>query len=516
MIATRRGLGILVAIAALLALLLVLDLRRAPRQAVDRRLVPGVDPDRITALRWDRSPSPAVEARRDGNHWIWSSGGATARAEPRVIREVLSALRAAHWHRRAAVGAANPLRGQLSLTIGTTARVIGIGAPLAGTEQTWLVVGDHALLVDSWVARALDPDPLALRVRQPIADASGTPTISLGDPRTVVQLAGIEQLAPHHLRVSEAVITRLRRALEALEIVRLSRAPPADTEVLSITAVPNIRLGATCVDEPALAWLASDVGDGCIQRAGYDEVKAVIALLAGPPELVLEPRPMPAQLASITLVDGAMVRLDKGLTIDDAPADPAAVAELLAVLAAPAEVVIAPPSGPRRALTLHVRGGSPVILELLGGNLVRREGEPRALRLTVGAYAILARTRAELAGRSVWTEEPTTISALTIDAITYTRGAVIGEWARSSPGPVDGARVEALVVALASPQRSPEVEASPIAHRVTLTVTGPTGAPIQHELRIGASRGGVCTGTTSKATVLLARGVCAAIDQLAR
>lgn len=516
MIATRRGLAILFAVAALLALLLVLDLRRGPAETVDRTLVPGLDPDEITELTWDRSPLPEVKVRIDGDHWTWSSGGANARAESRVIRDVLSALRAAHWHRRAEVDAAGRLNGQLVLTAGTTSRVIGIGTPLAGTEQTWLVIGDHALLVDSWVARALEPEPLALRVRHPIEDVTRLPILSFGDVHHEVQLAGSEQLLPHHLRMRDDVVARAHRALEGLEIVRLSRPAPETADYLYINTAPVVRLRATCVDDPSLAWLASELGDGCIRRAAYDEVEAVIDLLAGPPDQITEPRPMPAPLDRITLADGAMVRLDGRLTVDDKPADPTAVAELLAVLATPADVTTTGETSAGRRLLLDVRGGATVTLELLGANLIRREGEPRALRLTPAAYTILTRGRAELADRSVWNEEPTTITALMIDTVLYTRGAVIGEWTRSPPGPVDAARVEALVAALASPRRAPEVEASSITHRITLTVTGPTGPPIQHELAIGARRPGGCIATTATATVGLPAPLCASIDQLAR
>ncbi len=525
MIGTRRGLAILLGVAALLATFLLFDLRRRSPAVVDRTLVPGLDPERITELTWDRPPAPAVTVTLRDEVWRWSSSGVMASAEPGVIRDLIATLRAAHWHRRAEVAAAGPLHGQLSLTLGpgtvvtaaSPVRVIGIGAPLAGTEQTWLVVGEHALLVDSWVVRALDPDPLALRLRRPVKNAARIMSLTLGTDPTTSIVSGMRQLTPRRMFVRADLIDRVHRAIEQLEILRLSGPPGADSAHLTISLEPLLRVGPTCVDDPTLAWLASDVGDGCIARASYDELAALANLFNGPPEPLIEPRPNPGALLRVVLADGAVLRLDRRAAIDDKPADPAAVSELLAALSAPGEVTAVPDRVPvRGTLKLKVSTGSDVTLELLGGNLVRREDEPLALRLTPVAYAVLTRGAVALADRSVWNEEPTTISALKVDGVTYSRGAVIGEWSRTPPGTVDGAKVEALVAALASPRRSPDVEAFSVGHTITLTVTGPTGAPIHHELSVGARRGAVCICTASNATVLLPAAHCATVDLLAR
>ena len=68
MISTRRGLAIAVGVAALLAIALGIDLGRGRTGgAPDRTLVPGLDPDRITELRWDRAGQPALRAIRAGD-----------------------------------------------------------------------------------------------------------------------------------------------------------------------------------------------------------------------------------------------------------------------------------------------------------------------------------------------------------------------------------------------------------------------------------------------------------------
>jgi hypothetical protein len=184
------------------------------------------------------------------------------------------------------------------------------------------------------------------------------------------------------------------------------------------------------------------------------------------------------------------------------------------VLAAPAAIVAAPAGAtPRAKLGLAARGGTSVMLELLGGNLVRRDGEPIALQLSTGAYDRLARTAPAYADSSVWNEEPTTITSIEIDDITYARGAVIGEWTRVPAGAFDPKRVEAVVAALASPRRSPDMASISATHRVVLTVTPPVGAPVTHEVNVA---GGRCLATSATATIKLARAVCDALDALAR
>ncbi len=522
MIATRRGLLILCAMVLLLAVLLGRELRRAPIEPVDRALLPGLDPERITELVWDRSPLPEVRVAGTGTRWIWTSTSGTARADARVVREVLSTLRAARWHRRAEVAAAGKLHSQLSLTVGTTARVIGIGESLPGTEQTWIVIGDHALLVDAWVARALDPEPLALRVRRPVVDASAVPLITFGSSGGMVRLEGIprRQLTPRILLVRPGVVEPLEHALEQLELVRLSHTPTDDGPVLAVSLNGDLRLRAMCPDDPTLAWLSSDVGEGCITRAAYTDVATALLAFEKPATDLIEPRPLPAELAAIVLVDGTKLELAGRALIAGKPVDPAAVAELLAVLAAPAEVVVLPTNPVVRGrLRIAVRGGAAITLELLGTNLVRRELEPLALLLSPGAYDRLTRPAAALADHTLWTEEPTEITAIQIDGLTYARGAVIGEWTRTPPGPFVAARLEALAATLATLQGEPVATALVRAHQVTLTVAGPTGPAIQHALGVGRPGAPHCLATTPSTgatTLILPGAVCAAVDELGR
>src|SRR5205085_7519754 len=117
--------------------------------------------------------------------------------------------------RRAEVAAAGTVHAQLAAKIGTTSRVIGIGAPLEGTEQQWLVVGDRALLVDRWVARALDPDPLALRVRRPVEDAAQAKYVSVelvGQGGVAIEGTPKRETVPITLLPRAELIAALERA----------------------------------------------------------------------------------------------------------------------------------------------------------------------------------------------------------------------------------------------------------------------------------------------------------------
>lgn len=516
MIASRRGLAVLLALAVALGVMLVRELGRERLPPEDRALVPGLDPSFITAMTWDRSPLPAVTVIGRGTEWSWASGAMTAHADPHTVRDVLAALRGGRWQRTAKVAAAGKLRAQLTVTVGTNRRVIGIGEALPGTEQTWLAVGERALLVDSWLARALDPDPLALLDRKPIPETPHPQSITFYAGPEAVRIEGTprRQLVPRILLVRAALFADFIRALEAIEIVRLSRAPKSGEDDIVVFMTPALRIGATCPDDPSLAWVSSDLGAGCIARATYDAIATTAHAIAGPAEIAAEPRPFPGELAEVMLPDGLALTLARTPEIEGTRADPAAVAELLAVLAAPAEIVPVPSTARARGrITVTSRAGTSVAIQLLGNGLVRREGEPIALRLSPAAYERIARPGKAYADASVWNEEPTLVSSIRINTTTYTRGAVIGEWTRDPAGTFDPARVEAVVAALAAPRRSPDVAAMDYTYRISFTVTPPVGAPVIHELGVASSR---CLASSAASTMKFPRAVCDALAALAR
>src|ERR1051325_321684 len=104
MISSWRGVVIAAGLAALLAILLVADVGRST-ESVDRSLVPGLDPDRVTELAWERSGQTAIDVIRAGGAWQVRRPS-SAPADAGAIGDVLAALRGARWQRR---GAAMPV-----------------------------------------------------------------------------------------------------------------------------------------------------------------------------------------------------------------------------------------------------------------------------------------------------------------------------------------------------------------------------------------------------------------------
>jgi hypothetical protein len=94
---------------------------------------------------------------------------------------------------------------------------------------------------------------------------------------------------------------------------------------------------------------------------------------------------------------------------------------------------------------------------------------------------------------------------------------VIGAWDRQPAGPVDAARVEALVAQLAAPRALGFADGPfAAARRVTLEVTPPAGAPIRHALDLGAPRGSGCPAHTGRDTVVLPAAICGEVAALGR
>jgi hypothetical protein len=564
MIASWRGLVIAAALTVVLAIAVAVDPGRT-RGATDRALVPGFDPDQVTSLVWDHAGQPPIQVARVGGIWGTPTPSfgdpptiSHVPVDPGAVGDVLAALRGARWHRR---GDPAPQHATLTVIAGTARHVLGIGPPLAGTEQTWLAVDGHGLLVDSWVARALDRDRLALRIKAPLADVRRAQAIVLERPRGAGQAAMRLQLdgSPRRLHAPDAPDPRdapdardafvlaadaaaeLERALGELTIVRMPD-KPAGAHGLAITttggpaaagapATVHVAIGGGCPGAPDLIALAGSLGDGCIERAVADAVDRAVSRLQQAATALVERRPIPFEPARVVLADAAVLELS-ALRLDDGPAEPARVTELLAALAAPAEVAAVPASPATGHLVVTGRAGAAITLDLFADHVVARHGEPIALRPAPGAWRLLARPSRELRDVALWLEEPTTITAVQIDAVRYARGAAIGDWSRVSgatPGTAAGsasaqamaadgaAALEALVAVLAAPRALGFVDgAVPAAHRVTLTVTPPTGAPVEHTITLGAPRPAGCPARVARDTVVLPAVVCAQVAALAR
>ena len=518
MIATRRGLAALCVLALLALVAVVLDRPRG-REVVDRALVPGLDVDRITAIRWEAAGKPVLSIAPAGGGWrfVEPAYGTLDRA---AIAELTATLRGARWHRLEPARSAGEVTRTLVVRAGDRDYTIGFGRALEGGDQAWLVAGDHAVLVDAWVARALDPGALALAVRRPFERAAQAQRLVLGD----VTLEGRPRAGGWtHSLVAPAAVDEVEQALAGLELQRLVTEADFDVAPFRLAADDVTgELAGPCPGAPDLVLLLASTSGGCVTTDTADRVRRAAAVFADTKGPWIERRLAPVTPTTIRLADGGVLDLRKLPLITEpstssaVTADAARVAELLAVFATPAEFgAVAPDDRPTATLTIDHAGGT-LELSLYAKRVVKRTGV--WFQLTPEAWAILTRPSRELRDLTLWTEDPTTLTRLDIDGIVYQRGAVVGEWTRTPVKPIiDAARVEALADELASLRAiAADAPAFTARHRLTLTIAPPAGADVTHALELGAPTAKGCPARVDGAAVMLARATCDAVAALVR
>lgn len=524
MIASRNGVLVAWAIAGVLAVILLLT--GGTHAPSDRTLVPGLQPTAITALAWDGPRGFRIEKTATG--WRWTDPVSDADAQ--AIDDVLAALRGASWHRRAEVAAAGAVTTTLVIETGATKTSIGIGQPL-GDEQRWLVVGEHALLVDAWVSRALAPDPVVFRVhpfvRVAQADQIEVGSFAIaGQPRRITKLAGL----PIELLANEALVDQLERALGDVQIVALPQGKvPVDTNYRGTRIALDGKLVAVeagmcpAPDRQHHAIFGPRIGPSCVSEAAWQRMTETAAMFDAPGDqrqaalaALIERRPVPFEPIGITLGDRSTLDLGKRPRVKQ-PADPSAheadpdrVVELLGVLMTPAEPVALPASEPTATLVITGPRGVRIELQLFAGGIVGRRNEPIGLRVGDGSMAILGRGGASYVDRTLWSEEPTTIRSLKLGSVTYTRGVVVGEWTRTPTGAFDPASVEQLVGLLAVPRATGDGRASG-GIAVTLSIVPPAGAASERTLLL---HGTPCLATVKTSTFGLDPRICALAAKL--
>ncbi|MEJ7598588.1 MAG: hypothetical protein WKG01_11825 [Kofleriaceae bacterium] len=396
------------------------------------------------------------------------------------------------------------------MTLGPLA--IQIGARL-GDEQQWLVIGSHAYLVDAWVARALVPDPVTLRVRRPLATASAAKTIRI-EPvagRALVIAAG-RLVEPIAMIPARPLLARLEAALELLEVAALPTvaAGPRGTRIV-VDAFEIVEHDACAGGR---VQIDGTFGRGCVEPSAWEELIAASAALRGVSETVVERRPITFDPVRIKLVDGAVLELAKRPQLGTRDADPDRVRELVAALGTPAGATIAVTGNPIATLGVTERTGVEQVLELHPRSVVVRRGEPIGLVLEPVAYAVLTRPGRIYRDPTLWHEEPTTVHALAIDGVTFTRGAALGEWTRDPDGPADGARIEQLVAAVAAPRAINDAPNRPARRTLTLALVPPVGAPRQRTLGLVGMIPSGCHVIVDGESVVLARDVCELVAAL--
>jgi hypothetical protein len=492
-IASRRGLAILAALATVLAIWVAVDLSSSTAP-VDRALVPGFDPARVTTLAW-----PDVTATRAGD--TWKQGSVPLDAD--AIADVLRTLQAARWHRRASASAAGPV-GR-TLTVGTT--TIGIGRALEGTDQVWLVIGGAAVLVDGWVARALDRTPLELRVRHPLASVPRAEALAISTGQHTIELAGHPRRYANGPLADALALQPLEERLADLEVVALpARIDGARTAEVHADGVV-VELRGPCPGHPDLVAETGTYGDGCMRADAWQAIAREADERFGE-QRAIDLRPVPVEPVRATLLDGTVIVFGPPPRAGDRDADRDRTDELRAALTHPTTRAesTATPIG---TLAVVDRAGAHWDLEVLPGGLVRRTVDRIVLAVPAD---ILARPGTAYLDPTRWSEDRFAVTAITIDGVTYARGAVVGEWTRTPPGKPAPDRLEALAAALAT-VRAPSAKASarPV-HTVTVKLAPPVGDASTHTLAISRD----CAGTLDGQPVTFEPALCEAVSAAAR
>jgi hypothetical protein len=493
MIASRRGVAILAAIAAVLAIWVAVDLSSSTAP-VDRALVPGFDPSRVTRLVW-----PDVEAIRTGD--TWKQGSIPLDAD--AIADVLRTLQAARWHRRASASSA----GQVRRTLQVDHTQIGIGRALEGTDQVWLVIDGEAVLVDGWVARALDRTLLDLRVRHPLASVPRAQALSISTGLHTIELAGRPRRYANGPLADAAALRPLEDQLAALEVVAIpDKVSGARTAEVHADAVA-LEIRGPCTGHPELLAESGTYGEGCIRAGAWHDVAHAFDVRFGEQRAV-DLRPVPVEPTTATLLDGTVITFGPPPRAGDHDADRDRVSELHAALthAGTRADSTAPPLG---TIAIVDRAGAHWDVEVLPGNLVRRVVDQIVLTAPTD---ILQRSGAMYLDPTRWSEDRFAVTAITLDGVTYTRGAVVGEWTRTPPGAVAPDKLEALAAALATVRAPLATEAPKPRHEVTVKLAPPVGEPATHVLEVGTG----CAGTVDGQRVRFEPALCAAINVIVR
>ena len=315
----------------------------------------------------------------------------------------------------------------------------------------------------------------------------------------------------------------LAAALARLELVAFATGPVVSGSRIELGA-RVIRVGGTCpgTDLVAIEPVPEMSSPACVATAAWRDVLTAFTALAGQVDDVMDVRPAGFAIDHLELSGGTLALVKRPtITIGGVthPADAERVAELLRALAQPSSARPLPVATDAPELTLLITPvvGPPVQLELFAGS-VHRQGEPRALAIGVREHEVLARPARAYVDSERWSEEPSTISELTLDQITYRRGAVIGEWTREPAGPFDPALVEILATAAARLHAPVTPGTFTAGHQLALRFSPPVGALVTRKLAVGPVGGaqrGSCAGELEGERVSLPAELCIAVAAVA-
>ena len=515
MIASKRGLAVLGGVVVVLVLVLVMCTGNDDDAPKDRALVPGFDEKRVTELAWSQGSSKWGIKRVDGT-WRFDTGPQLVDAA--TVDAIFTALRGGTWHRKkkAASDTArrrSPSDPRVALRFGNETLVID--EQVQGTDQTWVIRGEHAYLVDGWVAKALAPGQLALRVRGPIADCTSAESIEAKLEGATIRLVGAHLVAPRNAWIDETWIRALADACAGIEIVSVdTKFEPAPGLRMVLEGKGTFAEVGTC--GPNRVFVETPSGPGCVDGTRMQALRDALRALLQKPHETIDLRPLPIAPVKLTLPDGAVLDLAGKPRLDDGEADAGAVRVLIRALTARGKRVVDFPRTRPRGNYFAVAKDTHQISLTLFDRVVARSGELGAIEVDDATWEILTRPTAALRDPTRWREDAANITEIKLDNVKYKRGAVLGEWTREPAGTVDNALVGAVVETLGT-VRAPASATKPsrVEHRLRVTITPPTGKPIRHELELGAATGQGCPGRIDRELVTLPLALCTAAFALA-
>ena len=409
--------------------------------------------------------------------------------------------------------AAGGVRGKVRVVAAGSVTELDIAAGIEGGDQAWVVRGDSAYLVDDWVANALFPEPLALRVRQPLAAAASAKAIvatALGP--TDVRVDGMRLVKPRALWLEPARVDALVETLTKLEIVALGP-PTLDPAVRGGITLEGparqVTLAGTCAGKQLFVHTTD--GDGCVERAAWDAIGSELTKLECSRGRDRRPATTSDRAREARARRWRRARIAGRPRIGNDDANPDRVRELVVALTAKGVCISRPARKPSKTLVATDASGTNVTLEVFDGGLVARAGEDVAIHVMGDeAWRAIMRPSSALRDSVLWREDETTVQSIGVDGVTFKRGALIGEWTRSPAGEVDAALVDALAQSLASVRAPSTTQTVAATRKIAVTFAPPSGKPVKHELALAPPGAEGCAAKVDGAPVMLPLPLCTA------
>jgi hypothetical protein len=512
---SNRTLGILSAIVAVLALVVIVD-RPRPRQEASDRVIPGLREADLARVQ-----IRDVVLERQGGAFAITAPRALE-VEEAAVRDLLGTIEYLAWRRKVPRRDFTPRFGVTVTAQGKTIE-LRVGASEPATGLTWVsssAAPGETFLVEDWQAKALDRTIDDLRRREALRAPRGPLAIEM-DGKRVAFGEGCVELPGACVRADADRLAALFGKLGELVLARFQDAAPAAPRARIVAGGETLVVGGECPGVPGELHVGSAAGAGCVA----DE--ALAAILAEP----LDPLAWVARTL-VTTDDFASIRIVAGgqgeLGIDDVASEGARawLDELLAFRAADVELAPAAPApGAPRIELAGTKGRQVLWIEERRGDRLRvRAGDQPLVYLVDAAMArFFVADRLPFRDRTILSFEPTALREIDATIQAARRGESIDDWSLTRPVALaaDPEALETLRAAASRLRAERFVAAAPagahgLAGEVTLVVDPPPpgdAPPARHTVILGAATEGGCFARLKEdpAVFLLADDACRAL-----